>query len=157
MGPRYQDELLRIDRLLEMVIARRSQQLGGAVPRQDLIVFACQSVTGLYRWLERDPGRPVDWDAVRADVKREPSLVTCARIANGMTRVVRTRPNLNGGVASLYDPDEPEPVVRYYVGNEFPGDLYAGAEVEVVLIDGRQAWQRIIDRHWLGARRFSSA
>jgi hypothetical protein len=150
----FRAQLERIDRLMEIVRSKDQFSLSGVLTFEDIVVYACQCMWHLKDWVLNDPGfRPKDASKLKSDIHTEKSILVCADLANGSKHLVLERPKVGFAFA---DPTgihlEPSKGIHqtfHYIVCDDPTDPFNGMEIRDFLAIARQAWERIIDAHYL--------
>jgi hypothetical protein len=153
----FQAQVERIDRL--MTIMRSPDQtalLGGALTFEDAVIFTCQNMWHLKDWILNDPAfHPKDTALLTKDIHSQQCLLICADLANGSRHLTLDRPKV-GAIFSKsvgIHIERSKGIYRdfYYVECSNPNDPYHGVEIRELLAEAREAWERIIDSHYLSA------
>lgn len=158
METRFTDHLARVDRLLALVRRGRAEPLDGGVTYHDLVMVTCQGMWGLRDLVLNDRAfAPADTGVLRGDIHGEWCLRSCADVARGESRLVLSRPRPRDGARLehwfvAYRAPSPETgfaAPAYFIDAAEDDDPYHGADVRAMLLDCRESWGRIVERHWL--------
>ncbi len=149
----FQEQLQRVDRLMEIIVALDPAPLIGRLQYEDVLVFAFQSMWHLKDWILNDAFfGAADAGLLSREIHSEPCLQVCADIANASKHLTLTRPKTSAHVSDAagmhLDASRGIFQVFYYVESK-PEDRYHGVEVRDLLVECRAAWQRLIDKHQL--------
>jgi hypothetical protein len=162
MEPRFQDHLERIDRLIRLMRSYdAASSLAGVetLTYYDLAIMACEAMWLLKERLLNDAAfHARSTDELREDIHREWCLLVCADVAHGRANLVLARPpGLAAGRRESGDVRQQTRDIggaRFYLSTSNPRDPYHGMELDELLRQCRDAWRRIIDRHWLSGLPF---
>lgn len=150
----YLDQLARIDRLMHIIASKDPHSLCGCLPYHDIVIFTCQCMWHLKDWLLNDPEFGAkDSRALKRDIHSERCLLICSDLANGSKHLAVHSPKTGfsfynrGGVHIDYK----EGVFEEYfcVVCDTSSDPFHGMEIRELLMLCREAWDRIIDKHYL--------
>lgn len=152
----FQEQVDRIDRLLKIVYAQDQTTLAGNLSFEDVLFFTCQCIWHLKDWVLNDAEfQAKDKDQLRNEIHSEQCLRICSDLANGSKHLVLAHPktpfSLSPRIGINVEPAKGIFQVHYYVTSSDPTDPYHGMEIRELLRQCRDAWQNIIDRHYLGA------
>jgi lysine/ornithine N-monooxygenase len=150
----FQEQLARIDRLMAIVSAPDPYQLIGAISFYDIAIFTCQSMWHLKDWILNDEEfRAKDKSALKSEIHATRSLKICADLANGSKHLVLRKPQTDFSFTERsgihVDPAKQIFQEYYYIASSDKQDSYHLMEIREFLAECRNAWQEIIDRHYL--------
>ena len=150
----FQEQVARIDRLMEIVRAPDQDSLTGRLQFEDVLIFACQCMWHLRDWILNDPEfRAKDKNGLRDDIHKERCLRICADLANGSKHLVLAHPKTSVSLSDRQgihlETSKGIFQVKYYVRSSDGSDPYDGVEIREFLNECRTTWQRIIDKHHL--------
>ena len=152
----FHEQLDRIDRLLAIVEANDPYKILSGLRFYDVLIFACQSMWHLKDWIINDSNfEAKDLAMVRAEIHAEKCLLLCSDIANGTKHLALKHPKVDGNLSEYtgfrYDSSEGICQKYYYIACPESKDEFHGMEVRELLRRCRDAWQGIINRHYLSA------
>ena len=152
----FQEQLARIDRLLAILEADNMDWLLGKLEHYDIAVFACQAMWHLKDWIMNDPEfRAADPQALKDDIHAEECLLVCADLANGTKHLALNYPKTGSSFAGVtgleFRSSEKVFKVFYYVAMTDTNSQFYWMELRTLLRSCREAWNRIIDKHWLSS------
>jgi hypothetical protein len=155
----YQDQLERIYRLMEIIDAKDPQPLIGRLRFEDVLIFVCQCMWHLKDWVLNDSEFGArDLKQLNADIHSEKCLLICADLANGSKHLVLSHPKTGFDFAERtgvrVDTEQGIFQQFYYVISTDPTDPYHRMEIRDLLAECMDAWNRIIDKHWLSGMEF---
>lgn len=158
MQPHYREQLARVDRLLDIVLAPDQTAGAGNLDFEDVLYFACQSIWHLKDWIMADESfHALDKRRLLDDIHGAHCLMVCADIANGSKHATIKRPKTSATLSEdhgIYlDNKQGIYQVFYYLHSSNPSDSYHGIEIRPFLRECRAAWQHIIDTHYLSELR----
>ncbi|WP_158756201.1 hypothetical protein [Dyella sp. S184] len=151
----FQEQVARVDRLLDLVNAKDQEAaLGGILAFQDVLVFACQGMWHIRDWVLNDPYFAArDKAALRREIESNQYLLVCADLANGSKHFVLDRPHTSiresdrQGISVV--PGKGIFQVYYYLESNDRSGPFHGMEIRAFLTACRTEWQAIIDRHYM--------
>jgi hypothetical protein len=151
----FQEQVARVDRLLELVNAEDQQAaLSGTLMFQDILIFACQSMWHIRDWVLNDPYFAAkDKSVLRREIETNQYLLVCADLANGSKHFVLNRPRTTIRESDRQGiwvvPGDGIFQIRYYLESGDHSGPFHGMEIRAFLSACRAEWQSIIERHYM--------
>ena len=152
----FQDQLERIDRLMEIIHAQDPYRLIGRLSFYDIVMFTCQSMWHLKDWILNDlEFRAKSISALKEEIYGQRCLLICADLANGSKHLVLERPKTEFSLSEHsgihFESAKGIFQEHYYIASSDTSDRYHWMEIRDFLAECRSVWQHIINRHHLSA------
>lgn len=155
----YQEQLDRIDRLMQIIGADNPEPLIGSLLFYDIVVFTCQSMWHLKDWILNDVEFGAkDMQALSDDIHSEKCLLICADLANGSKHLSLHSPKtgFSFSASTGVNLDTKNGIYKryYYALCSNTNDPFYGVEIRDLLTECRTSWNKIIDKHYLSKLEF---
>jgi hypothetical protein len=146
----------RVERLLQLVLAKDQVEAHPGLRHYDLVVLCIQAMWNLKDWILNDP----DFGAkslleLKTEIFNTPILLVCSDLANGTKHFQLDNPKTGIGISGRMglhaDPAKGIYQELIYIIAPDRNGPFHGKEVRDFLQECRNAWQRIIDKHYLSS------
>jgi hypothetical protein len=150
----FQEQEERIRRLSRIVLSDNPSPLLGILTYYDVVMFTFQSMWHLKDWILNDPEFGAkNTDQLKRDIHSNTVLLICADIANGTKHLLLSRPRSGAFICDQQgvhlDSSKGIYQTYYYVVCADSENPYHGMEVRDVITAAQQAWDKIIQTHYL--------
>ena len=150
----HQEQLERIDRLMEIINADDPYPLIGTLRFYDIVIFTCQCMWHLKDWILNDiEFGEKDTKTLNDDIHSEKCLLICADLANGSKhlslRSPKTEFSFSNSIGIQLNAKKGINQQYYYVVCSDTTDPFFGMEVRNLLTECRKSWDKIINKHYL--------
>lgn len=152
----HHEQWERGERLLQLVLARDQTAACPGLRHYDLVVLCMQSMWNLKDWVLNDP----DFGAkslleLKKEIFSTQILLVCSDLANGTKHFRLDNPKTGIGISGRmgFHLDSRKGICQeliYIIAPDRKGPFH-GKEVRDFLQECRDAWQRIIDKHYLSS------
>lgn len=154
MENNFQDQLDRIDRLMEIVNEKNPYQKLSGLLFYDIIVFACQSMWHMKDWIINDPQFGVkDIDALKREIHSYPCLLVCSDIANGTKHLVLEKSKTGSKISDRrgihIDIKDDIFLENYFIHCSDKANKFHNLDIRFLLKQCRDTWENIINNHYL--------
>lgn len=148
----FQNQLERIDRLMRIVEADDPYEIMRGLSFYDVLIFGCQSMWHLKDWILHDPHfGAANTETLSRDIHSTRCLLVCADIANGTKHLSLNRQKTGSRLSEREGLCVSRGMFQelYYVLCDDPADEFHNMEIRTLLRHCRNAWDGIINRHYL--------
>ncbi len=146
----FHEHLSMIDRVMKIIMADDPIPLLGGLLYMDLVIFACQCMWHLKDWMKNDPiFCAKDAKALDLDIHSEQCLKICADLANGLKHLSLKSPKTNFSLSPRTGIHVERGIWQEYYYVVCSDGTDNGMELRSLLLQCRDAWQGIINKHYL--------